>query len=95
MESSCGLRLSSVDSASPAALRCCWSCGTVRRGGAAGFCGDHLGSWTLDGAEGLACLVGFWSLAIELFDIGMYDEGICGRLFCLDRRNGMFAYRCL
>ena len=31
---------------------------------------------------------------IVLFDIGMYDEGICGRLFCLDRRNGMFAYRC-
>ena len=29
-----------------------------------------------------------------LFDIDMYDEGICGRLFCLDRRNGMFAYRC-
>jgi hypothetical protein len=31
---------------------------------------------------------------IVLFDIDMYDEGICGRLFCLDRRNGMFAYRC-
>ena len=69
----------------------------VLRDGAAreccGFCGDHLGSCTLGGAEGLACLVGFWSLAIVLFDIGMYDEGICGRLFCLDRRNGMFAYR--
>ena len=65
-----------------AALWCC------------GFCGDHLGNGTLGGAEGLACLAGFWSWVIVLFYIGMYDEGICGRLFCLDRRNGMFAYRC-
>ena len=50
----------------------------MRRGGAAGFCGDHLGSWTLDGAEGLACLAGFWSLATVLFDIDGMMKGYVG-----------------
>ena len=41
------------------------------------------GMITLGGAEGLARLVGFGLWGSVLFDIGMYDEGICGRLFCL------------
>ena len=49
-----------------AALWCC------------GFCGDHLGNGTLGGAEILACLAGFWSRMVMLFDIDGMMKGYVG-----------------